>query len=56
MFVMNAQEYMDMKENSKLDLFLYIRLFLKNVRNHTTAAWKYVWLPEMIDKEAWAVR
>lgn len=56
MFVMNAQEYIDMKEHSKLDLFMYIRLFLKNLRSHTTAAWKYVWLPEMVDKASWSVR
>jgi hypothetical protein len=45
-----------MKETNKMDLFIYIRLFLKNVRAHNVAQWKYVWLPEMVDKGAWAIR
>ena len=56
MFVMNAQEYLELKETSKLDLFMYIRLFLKNVKSHNVAQWKYVWLPEMVDKGSWSVR
>lgn len=35
---------------------MYIRFFMKNVRSHTTAAWKYVWVPEMIDKGSWQIK
>lgn len=35
---------------------MYIRLFLKNVKSHNTASWKYVWLPEMTDRASFAVR
>lgn len=55
-FVMNAQEYNEIKETNHLDLFMYIRLFLKNVKSHNVAVWKYVWLPEMTDKGAWNLR
>ena len=47
---------MEVKEANKIDLFMYIRLFLKNVKSHNVAQWKYVWLPEMIDKGSWSVR
>ena len=53
---MNATEYMELKDSTKMDLFMYIRLFLKNVKSHNVAAWKYVWMPEMMDKGAWSVR
>lgn len=44
---MNAQEFVEMREQqeSKLDLFMYIRLFIKNVKSHNVAVWKYVWMP-----------
>lgn len=35
---------------------MYIRLFLKNVKSHNTASWRYVWLPEMTDKASYNVR
>lgn len=56
LFIMNAGEYMELKDSTKMDLFMYIRLFLKNVKSHNVAAWKYVWMPEMMDKGAWSIR
>lgn len=35
---------------------MYIRLFLKNVKSHNTASWRYVWLPEMTDKASYNIR
>lgn len=35
---------------------MYVRLFLKNVKSHNTASWKYVWLPEMTDKANYNIR
>lgn len=35
---------------------MYIRLFLKNVKSHNVAIWKYVWMPEMMDKGSWNIR
>ncbi len=45
-----------MKESNHIDIFMYVRLFLKNVKSHNTASWKYVWLPEMTDKANYSVR
>lgn len=47
---------MELKDSNKMDLFMYIRLFLKNVKSHNVAVWKYVWMPEMMDKGSWNVR
>lgn len=35
---------------------MYIRVFLKNVKSHSVANWKYVWVPEMATKGYWAIR
>ena len=56
MFIMNAQQFLELKESNKVDLFMYIRLFLKNVKSHNVAVWKYVWMPEIMDKGAWSIR
>lgn len=55
-FVILAQEYNEIKQANNIDLFMYIRLFLKNTKSHNVAVWKYVWLPEMNDKGAWNLR
>lgn len=55
LFVVNGAEYLELREKSKLDLFMYIRYFMKNVRSHSTSAWKYIWIPEMMDKGAWGI-
>lgn len=35
---------------------MYVRVFLKNVKSHNLASWKYIWLPEMATKGYWAIR
>ena len=56
LLLLDAAEYLELKETNNIDLFMYIRLFLKNVRSHNVAVWKYVWMPEMSDQAAWNLR
>jgi len=56
LFLMSAAEYNEIKDANNIDLFMYIRVFLKNVKSHNVANWKYVWVPEMVAKGNWAIR
>ena len=35
---------------------MYIRVFMKNVKTHQQANWKYIWLPGWKTSKTWKVR